>query len=103
MTPSAHHAPSPPAGCSYLDFPRGGLAVPVLGSHEHCNSCTMTFVALTLLLVKSEATWRSNWGLLAGAGAETPPQKGGPENPVQLEVDSEVRFRQGPLSMERGQ
>ena len=75
MTHSAHHAPSPPAGCSYLDLPKGGLAVPVLGSHERCNSCTMTFTALTLLLVESKATWRSNWGLLAGA--EAPPRKGG--------------------------
>ena len=61
----------------------------------------MTFAALTLLLVESEATWRSNWGLLAGA--EAPPRKGGPEDPVQSEADSEVRFRQGPLPVERGQ
>ena len=53
----------------------------------------MTFVALTLLLVESEATWRSNWGLLAGA--EAPPWKGGPEDPLQSEADSECDFAKG--------
>ena len=44
----------------------------------------MTFAALTLLLIESEVTWRSNWGLLAGA--EAPPRKGGTEDPVQSEA-----------------
>ena len=61
----------------------------------------MTFVALALLLFESTATWRSNWGLLAGA--EAPPRKSEPEDPVQSEADSEVRFHQGPLPVERDQ